>query len=87
MNRVYVVKMGSREFRGLISPGEMLDVVTVFYHHAERYSAKADFLLSGELVATKGEVTVSLMVGAPCLTMPSRLLEEVLEEVMEKAFQ
>ncbi len=86
MNRLFVLKVGSLEIRGLISPGELPEVVTAFYHGAEQYGAKADFLLGGELVAKKDEVEVSLRVESTCSSMPSRQLKEVLEEMMEKAF-
>lgn len=86
MNRLYILKSGSREIRGLVSPGELPDVVTAFYHGAEQYGAKADFLLGGELVATKDDVEVSLTIESKCSSMPSRQLKDVLEEVMEKAF-
>ena len=87
MSRLYVITSGALEIRGLVSPGELPDLVTEFYHHAELYGARADMLLNGELVAIKGDVEVCLMVGATSPPMPSRLLEEVLEEVMEIAFQ
>ena len=86
MNRLGVLDVGSLEIRGLISPGELPDVVTAFYHGAEQYGAKADILLGGELVAVKGDVEVSLRVESTCSSMPSRQLKDVLEEVMEKAF-
>ena len=87
MSRLYVITSGSLEIRGLVSPGELPDLVAEFYCSAEQYGAKADMLLNGELIAVKGDVKVSLMVGATSPPMPSRLLEEVLEEVMERAFQ
>lgn len=86
MNRLFVLKVGSQEIRGLISPGELPDVVITFYHESERYGAKADFLVSGELVATKGDVEVRLRIESVSESMPSRQLKDVLEEVMEKAF-
>ena len=86
MNRLFVLKVGSLEIRGLISPGELPDVVTAFYHGAEQYGAKADFQFGGELVAAKGDVEIVLRIESTCSSMPSRQLKDVLEEVMEKAF-
>ena len=86
MNRLFVLTVGSREIRGLISPGELPDVVIAFYHESKRYGANSVFLVSGELVAKRGDLEVSLRIESVSESMPSRQLKDVLEEVMEKAF-
>ena len=86
MNRLYVITMGTLEIRGLISPGELPEVVSDFYRLCGRKGAKADYLGDGLFIAEKGEVQVKLTIGAYHKAFPCRLLLNVLEEVIETAF-
>ena len=86
MNRLYVITMGTLEIRGLISPGELPEVVSDFYRLCGRKGAKADYLGDGLFMAEKGEVQVKLTIGAYHEAFPCRLLLNVLEEVIETAF-
>ena len=86
MNRLYIIKMGSREIRGLISPAELPDVVLLFYRTAERCGAATCYHAGGVFIAEKGGIVVKLTIGAYHNSIPSRMLHEVLEEVMSQAF-
>ena len=87
MNRLFVLTVGSWEIRGLISPGELPDVVLTFYREASRWCATADFLQGGVLVAKRGDVQVTLEIRSMYRSIPSRLLEDELIEMMEMAFR
>ena len=86
MNRLYVITMGTLVIRGLISPGELPEVVRDFYRLSGSKGAKADYLGYGLFIAMKGDVQVKLTIGDYHKAIPSRSLLEVLEEVMENAF-
>ncbi len=87
MNRLYILTVGSLEIRGLISSGELPEVVLMFYGASSRMGAEAKYLANGIFIATKSEVTVKLEIQGPHPAIPCRMLHDVLEEVMEKAFQ
>lgn len=87
MNRLFVISVGSLEIKGLISPGELPDVVINFYRMSENRGASPDYLGDGVFVAVKQEVRLTLTVGDYHDPMPSRLLVEVLEEIMEQVFK
>ena len=86
MNRLYVIQYGTQEIRGLVSPGELPEVVRDFYRLSEQRGAKADYKGNGLFVAVKEEVQVTLTIGAYHQSMPSKMLVDALMEVMEKAF-
>ena len=86
MNRLYILKSGSREIRGLVSPGELPDVVINFYHEAERRGAKAEYLHGGILKASKGKVKVTLEIKSFDGTIPSKSLSSSLDKMMDWAF-
>ncbi|MBP5152847.1 MAG: hypothetical protein ILP13_08050 [Lachnospiraceae bacterium] len=86
MNRLYVIKYGTLEIKGLVSPGELPEVVRDFYLLAEQKGAKADYKGEGLFVAVKEEVQVTLTIGAYHQSMPSKMLVDALMEVMGKAF-
>ena len=86
MNRLYVIHYGTLEIRGLVSPGELPEVVRDFYRLSEQRGAKADYKGNGLFVAVKEEVQVTLTIGAYHQSMPSKMLVDALMEVMEKAF-
>lgn len=86
MNRLYIIQMGSREIRGLISPAELPDVVLLFYRTAERCGAATCYQAGGVFIAEKGEIVVKLTIGAYHKAIPSRMLHDVLAEVMSQAF-
>ena len=71
----------------MVSPAELPDVVSDFYRLSDRKGAKADYKGEGLFIAVKEEVQVKLTIGAYHKSIPSRMLLEVLEEVMEKAFK
>ncbi|MBO7070186.1 MAG: hypothetical protein J6W09_02710 [Bacteroidales bacterium] len=74
------------EIRGLVSPGELPEVVRDFYRVCEKKGAKADYKGNGLFVAVKEEVQVTLTIGAYHQSMPSKMLVDALMEVMEEAF-
>ena len=86
MNRMYVIHYGTLEIRGLVSPGELPEVVRDFYRLSEQRGAKADYKGNGLFVAVKEEVQVTLTIGAYHQSMPSKMLVDALMEVMDKAF-
>ena len=83
MNRMYVIQYGTQEIRGLVSPGELPEVVRDFYRLSEQRGAKADYKGNGLFVAVKEEVQVTLTIGAYHQSMPSKMLVDALMEVME----
>lgn len=87
MNRLFVLRTGTLEVRGLVSPGELPDVVLTFYREASRWGAAADFLQGGVLVASRGEIQVTLEIRSTHRSIPSRLLEDELIEMMDQAFR
>ena len=87
MNRQYILRTGSREVRGLVSPGELPDVVLTFYREASNRGAEAEFLQGGVLVASRGDAQVTLEITSTHRSIPSRLLEDELIEMMDMAFR
>lgn len=87
MNRLYILQMGSREIRGLISPAELPDVVLLFYRYAEQCGAATCYQAGGVFLAEKGGAIVKLTIGAYHRAIPSKMLCDVLEEVMSQAFE
>lgn len=87
MNRLYIIQMGSREIRGLISPAELPDVVLLFYRTAEQRGAMPSYHAGGVFIAEKGEIVVKLTIGQHYHAIPGRMLHDVLEEVMSQAFE
>ena len=86
MNRLFIIVVGTLEIKGLVSPGELPEVVSDFYRLCGRKGAKADYLGDGMFIAVKEEIQLTLTIGAYHQAIPSRMLLEVLEEVMEIAF-
>ena len=86
MNRLYVVSVGSLEIRGLISPGELPDLVSVFYGASARRGVTAEYCGEGLFVAEKDNVTLTLTIGSYHKAFPSRMVADVLEEVMDQVF-
>ena len=86
MNRLFVISVGSREIRGLISPGELPDMVRLFYCEATSRGATPDYLGDGVFVAVKEAVRLTLTIGDYQDSMPSKLLEDLLCEIMEEVF-
>lgn len=86
MNRLFIISVGSREIRGLISPGELPEVVRSFYSESASRGAIADYLGNGEFVAVKKTVRLTLTIGDYHDSMPSKLFEDLLCEIMEEVF-
>lgn len=86
MNRLFLIEVGSLEIKGLISPGELPEVVRTFYSASARRGAKADYLGEGKFIAVKNEIRLTLTIGEYHKAIPSRMLIEVLEEVMAECF-
>ena len=86
MNRLFVITMGTLEIKGLISPGELPEVVRDFYRLSGQKGAKADYLGGGIFIAVKEGIRLTLTIGAYHKSMPGKMLLDVLEEVMEIAF-
>lgn len=87
MNRLYVIKVGSQEIRGLISPGELPEVVSSFYSISQQRGATANFLGNGVFLAQRGEIILTLTIGEYHESMPSRQLVDALREVMVRVFR
>lgn len=87
MNRLYILTVGSLEIRGLISSVELPDLVLMFYSASAERGAEAKYLANGIFIATKSEVTVKLEIQGPHPSIPCGMLQDRLEEIMEKAFQ
>ena len=87
MNRLFILQVGPRTLRGLISPGELPDVVLTFYRFAEKYGAIPGYHTGGIFTAVKGENQVRLTIGEYHASIPSRMLADELEEVMSQAFE
>ena len=87
MNRLFVIEIGSLQVRGLISPSELPDVVLLFYGAAEQHGAVASYHEGGVFLAVKGEVVVKLTIGQYHGAIPSRMLCDVLVELMDQAFK
>lgn len=86
MNRLFLIEVGSLEFRGLISPGELPELVRLFYGASARRGAKADYLGNGKFIAVKNEVRLTLTIGEYHQAIPSRMVADILEEVMDQFF-
>ena len=86
MNRLYVIQYGTQEIRGLVSPGELPEVVRDFYRVCEQKGAVADYKGEGHFIAVKEKAQVTLTIGAYHQSMPSKMLVDALMEVIEKAF-
>ena len=87
MNRLYVIQYGSLEIRGLVSPSELPELVLQFYGGAEKRGAVPIYLKDGIFQASKGEVILRLTIGSNHPSIPSRMLFELLDEVMDQAFK
>ena len=86
MNRLFIIVVGTLEIKGMVSPGELPEVVSDFYRISRMKGAKPDYKGEGLFIAVKEEVQVKLTIGAYHKGIPSKTLLEVLEEIMEKAF-
>ena len=87
MNRLFVITVGSLKVRGLISPGELPEVVTMFYRTAERYGSTPSYPKPNTFLAVKGRSVVKLVIGPYHQAIPSKMISEVLEDLMAQAFQ
>ena len=86
MNRLFLIEVGSLEVRGLISPGELPELVRMFYSASARRGAKADYLGNGKFIAVKNEIRLTLTIGEYHQAIPSRQVSDILEEVMDQFF-
>lgn len=86
MNRLYVIKTGSLEIRGLVSPSELPELVTELYRKSAKMGATADYLGNGIFNIIKGEVLVNLTVGEYHESMPSKRAIDSLVKIMENEF-
>ncbi len=83
MNRLFILKIGSLEYRGLISPGELPDLTWAFNDTCARHGMKAEYH-KGVFHAEKDGLKVTLTIGQVCQSRPSRCLEDVLDELSER---
>ena len=86
MNRLFIIRVGSLEIKGLISPGELPELVRVFYVTSSQRGAKAEYLGEGKFIAVKNEIQLTLTIGSYHKSIPSRMVADVLEDVMDKFF-
>ena len=77
MNRLSVIKTGSLEIKGLVSPSELPELVTELYRKSAKMGATADYL---------GDVQVTLTVGEYHESMPSKRAIDCLVKIMENEF-
>ena len=85
INRLYILSDGALEERGLISPAEMLDVTWLFFRECRKRSVKAVYL-DGGYYAEKNGTMLTLTIGEVSGSIPSRMLEVALEEMMARTF-
>lgn len=86
MNRLYVIKVGSLEIKGLISPSELPDLMAFFETEAKRRSASARYAGNGLLIAVKDGIEISLTVGTIEASIPSRCVFDEIDKAMDHAF-
>ena len=86
MKRRIVIKVGSKIIKGLVSPGELPEVVSSFFRMAKEHGAIADFLGEGTFIAEKASTRLTLMIGDYHEAIPSRLLIDALSDAMEACF-
>ena len=86
MNRLYVIRVGFLEIRGLISPGEHPDLLGDFFRLSNQHGACAEYLCSGQFRATKNGVRISLTIGSYHEAIPGPMLLDALDAAMEMAF-
>ena len=86
MNRLYVIKTGSLEIRGLVSPSELPELVTELYRMSAKKGATADYQGNGIFNVIKGDVQVTLTVGEYHESMPSKRAIDCLVKIMENEF-
>ena len=70
--------------RGLISSVELPDITTMFYEIALKHGATPSTLKNGVFLAEKGEIALKLTIGPRHQSIPSKMLGEILEEVMNQ---
>ena len=85
MNRLYIIKVGLLEVRGLISPGELPNLWSDFIWHARYYGAEFSFEGS-MMIARKDGVEISLTIGACHVAIPGKQVLEALVDVMDEVF-
>ena len=86
MNRLYVIKVGFLEIRGLISPGELPELLGEFFRLSNQHGASAEYLGSGQFRATKNRVRISLTIGSYHEAIPGPMLLDALDAAMGMAF-
>ena len=86
MNRLYVIKVGFLEIRGLISPGELPEVFREIFLLTDQYGATAEYLGNGHFQARKNGVQLELMIGGYYEAIPGPMLLDALDSVMEMVF-
>lgn len=85
MNRLYTIKVGSQEIRGLVSPGELPNLRSDFDWLSEYYGASSEFN-DGRMIARKDDVEISLTVGPQHQALPGKRVLEALVKVMDSKF-
>lgn len=85
MNRLYVIKMGPLEIRGLVSPGELPNLKSDFDWLANYYEAETEFH-DNTLIARKDEIEISLTVGEYHSAFPGKRVLEALVRLMDESF-
>ncbi len=85
MNRIFILRAGDREERGLVSVAELLDAIWLFFHECRKRGVKAVYL-DGAFIAEKDGVMLTLTIGETCESIPSRMLEDVLEDFLTRSF-
>lgn len=85
MNRLYIIKTGSLEIRGLISPGELPNLRSDFNWLADYYGASSEFD-GGTMTARKNDVEINLTVGPQHPSIPGKRVLEALVKVMDSNF-
>lgn len=86
MNRLFVIRVGEMEVKGLVSPGELPDIIYQFSSLCKKRGATFLLLSTCTLQATRGKVTLRLTIEGCSNSIPSKTLEETLFEVMDQTF-
>lgn len=79
MNRLYIIQMGSREIRGLISYSELLDFVVCFEREARLAGAEAKYIGKGSYMVRREGEEATLTIGKINYSIPGPSVFKAME--------
>ncbi len=86
MNRLYTITKGSQVVKGLISPGELPNLMSDFDWLADYYGAEKE-VHDNQLIARKNETEISLTIGAYHKAIPGKRVLSALVQMMDESFR